>query len=102
MTRKTRTIVAVTLLATALCADRSVASAAESSRVEAAAGPVARGFAQRLTVSLRRVVPAVKLHQSRQERFEGAIEHITCQGPQTIARSVEGTAFQFRLPPPLA
>ena len=46
--RKTRTIVAVTLLATALCADRSVSSAAQTVRADAE--PAARGFAQRLTV----------------------------------------------------
>jgi hypothetical protein len=102
MTRKTRTIVAVTLLATALCADRTVASAAESSRVEAAAGPVARGFAQRLTVSLRRVVPAVKLHQSRQEGFAAVVWRGDFEGAQAaITRGTQGTPFQFRLPPPV-
>jgi hypothetical protein len=47
--RKTRTIMAVTLLATALCADRAMTSAAQVSRDDAAT--VARGFAQRLSVS---------------------------------------------------
>jgi hypothetical protein len=93
--------VAVTLLATALCADRRVASAAQASRVEAA-GPVARGFAQRLTVSLRRVVPAVKLHQSRQEGFADVAWRGEFEGAQTtITRGAQGTPFQFRLPPPL-
>src|SRR5258706_156590 len=101
MTRKTRTIVAVTLLATALCADRSVASAAQASRVEAA-GPVARGFAQRLTVSLRRVVPAVKLHQSRQEGFASVVWGGKFEGAQaTVTRGTQGTPFEFRLPPPV-
>lgn len=101
MTRKTRTIVAVTLLATALCADRSVASAAQASRVEAA-GPVARGFAQRLTVSLRRVVPAVTLHQSRQEGFASVVWRGAFAGAQaTITRGMQGMPFQFRLPPPV-
>jgi hypothetical protein len=101
MTRKTRTIVAVTLLATALCADRAVTSVAQASRVEAA-GPVARGFAQRLTVSLRRVVPAVKLHQSRQEGFASVVWQGDVEGSQTrITRGTQGTPFQFRLPPPV-
>jgi len=98
--RKTRTIMAVTLLATALCADRAVTSAAEVTRDDA--GTVARGFAQRLTVSLRRVVPAVKLHQTRLERFELALEHGTTNGPQAIMHGAQGTPFQFRLPPPPA
>ena len=100
--RKTRTLVAVTLLATALCADRRLASAAESgSRTEA--GPVVRGFAQRLTVSLRRVVSAVNLHQGRQEGVApqvvaaAGIEHA-----QPGVRQGGGTPFQFRLPPPVA
>jgi hypothetical protein len=98
--RKTRTIVAVTLLATALCADRAVASsAAQASRVQAQ--PVARGFAQRLTVSLRSVVPAVKLHQSRQEGLVSVVRQGAFEGPQAITHLIEGSPFQFRLPPPL-
>jgi hypothetical protein len=97
--RKTRSIMAVTLLATALCADRAVTPAAQVTRDDA--GTVARGFAQRLTVSLRRVVPAVKLHQSRQERFEPALEQGGGDGPQTAMHGAQGTPFQFRLPPPV-
>lgn len=96
--RKTRTIMAVTLLATALCADRAMTSAARVSPVEA--GPVARGFAQRLTVSLRRVVPAVKFHQSRQENFAPVVCSNGASGPQVIEHEALGTPFQFRLPPP--
>src|SRR5258705_13277193 len=66
--RKTRTLVAVTLLATALCADRSVApAAAPSTRIEAGPTNARQSFSERLTVSLRRTVPAVKLHAARQE-----------------------------------
>ena len=98
--RKTRTIVAVTLLATALCADRAVASAAaQGARVEAE--PVARGFAQRLTVSLRRVVPAVKLSPSRQEGVAPAVRGGEIAGDQAVVRWVVGMPFQFRLPPPV-
>jgi hypothetical protein len=103
--RKTRTLVAVTLLATALCADRRLSSAAAASesgsRTEA--GPVVRGFAQRLTVSLRRVVPAVKLHQGRQEGFATQVASIgAIERAQAGVRQGGGTPFQFRLPPPLA
>lgn len=105
MRKQTRTLVAVTLLATALCADRrlaSTATAAESGS-PTEAGPVVRGFAQRLTVSLRRTVPAVKLHQGRQEGVApqvvqvGRIEHA-----RAGVRQGGGTPFQFRLPPPVA
>jgi hypothetical protein len=99
--RQTRTIVAVTLLATAaLCADRAAASTAvQASRVQAQ--PVARGFAQRLTVSLRSVVPAVKLHQSRQDGLVSVVCYGGFEGPQAVTHLVEGSPFQFRLPPPL-
>jgi hypothetical protein len=101
MTRHTRTIVAVTLLATALCADRAVvaSSASEASRVEA--GPVSRGFAERLTVSLRRVVAAVKLHPRRQEGVAACVPAVRVQRAQvTGSHAEQGTPFQFRLPPP--
>lgn len=97
--RKTRTIVAVTLLATALCADRAVTSAAQGVRVES--GPVARGFAQRLTVSLRRVVPAVKLDLSRREGFAPVARQGSLDGSQATPHGAQGTPFQFRLPPPV-
>ena len=100
--RKTRTLVAVTLLATALCADRRLASAATESSSRTEAGPVALGFARRLTVSLRRVVPAVRLHQGRQE---GVAEVCSTAGgierAQAGVRQGGGTPFQFRLPPPV-
>jgi hypothetical protein len=101
--RKTRTIVAVTLLATALCADRAVARAATQASPRTEAGPVARSFAERLTVSLRRVVPAVRLHQGRQEAFAA----VAWQGglgdyrAPLATHDAEGSPFQFRLPPPL-
>jgi hypothetical protein len=101
MTRHTRTIVAVTLLATALCADRAVvaSSASEASRVDA--GPITRGFAQRLTVSLRRVVSPVKLHPSRQEGAAACVPVVRVQRAQVLAgHGSQGTPFQFRLPPP--
>ncbi len=99
--RKTRTLVAVTLLATALCADRRLASAAAESGARTEAGPVARGFAQRLTVSLRRVVPSVKLHQGRQEGLAQVV-WLEVAPEQAGVRPNEGVPFQFRLPPPVA
>ena len=107
--RKTRTIVAVTLLATALCADRAVAVAAARGadaslpaggrdRTQNPAGQ--QTFAQRLTRSLRQVIPAMRLHQTRRDGLapidvRGNVEHA-----QSSGRGVECTPFQFRLPPP--
>ncbi|HEY7119892.1 MAG TPA: hypothetical protein VH475_25105 [Tepidisphaeraceae bacterium] len=101
--RKTRTIVAVTLLATALCADRQVASAAaQSASARTEAGPVTPNFAQRLTVSLRRVVPTVKFHQARQDGVTPIADRAAFDGPQAHPHQTLGAPFQFRLPPPLA
>jgi hypothetical protein len=97
--RNTRAIVAVTLLATALCADRASASApAQRAQREV---PAARTFTQRLTVSLRRVVPAVRLNLARRE---GLAQSSAPQSPTPCPtiHTIQGQAFEFRLPPPLA
>jgi len=96
----------VTLLATALCADRrlsSAASAAAEPGSRSEAGPVIRGFAQRLTVSLRRVVSAVKLHQGRQDGVAPQVVSVGgIERAHAGVRQGGGTPFQFRLPPPVA
>ena len=100
--RKTRTLVAVTLLATALCADRTVApAAAESARVEAGPAAPKQGFGERLTVSLRRAVPTVKLHVGRQEGVAEVAVQNRISGGQSVTHWVLGVPFLFRLPPPL-
>jgi hypothetical protein len=100
--RKTRTIVAVTLLATALCADRAVASSSAARGTPVESGPAVRGFAQRLTVSLRRVVPAVKLGPTRVEGAAPVVARPQVRGDQALTHAAEGVPFLFRLPPPLA
>jgi hypothetical protein len=98
--RKTRTIVAVTLLATALCADRAVTQAARASTPVETTAPT-RSFAQRLTGSLRRVVPAVKLSPTRVEGQAPVVVVRDLSGGQTTVHAIRGDAFVFRLPPPL-
>jgi hypothetical protein len=101
--RKTRTLVAVTLLATALCADRSIApAAAQAPRIEAGPAAARQSFGERLTTSLRRAVPAVKLHADRQEGVTELAAVHCIEGGQPVVRWVVGGPFQFRLPPPLA
>jgi len=62
--RRARTILTITLLATALCADRA-ATAAPLLRPQVA--DVARQVVRRLSVSFRRTMPAMCLQPSRQE-----------------------------------
>src|SRR4051812_9669671 len=97
--RETRTFFAVALLATALCADRSVApAAAQSTRIEAGPTAARQSFSERLTVSLRRTVPAVKLHAARQEGLAQVSAASRIEGGQPVVRWIIGGPFQFRLP----
>ena len=110
--RKTRTIVAVTLLATALCADRAVATAAARAASNADASLPSNGrdrtqnhsgqqtFAQRFTRSLRQVVPSLQLHQTRRDGLAPMDIRGDVRQSQSSGRGVETTPFQFRLPPP--
>jgi hypothetical protein len=107
--RKTRTIVAVTLLATALCADRAVAvAAARAADASLPAGGRDRTqnhagqqtFAQRLTRSLRQVVPTIQLHQTRRDGLSPIDFRGEVHQAQSAGRPAQGTPFQFRLPPP--
>jgi hypothetical protein len=96
--RRIRTILTMTLVATALCADRA-ATAAPQLRPQVA--DVARQVVQRLTVSFQRTLPAVCLHQPHQR---GAALHAIrppAPAPAHI-RWMPFSPFQFRLPPPLA
>jgi hypothetical protein len=96
--RNARHMIAVTLVATAICADR-VAVAAPA---QAPSGQFAGRLIQRLTTRFRRVVAAATLYQPRREDT-GCSEpapSIICERPAAAAISL--SPFQFRLPPPLA
>lgn len=100
--KRTRHVLVMTLVATALCADR-VATAAPEIRAQlqrSASDPISR-LATRLCVTFRRVVPAVRLHQARREgpMAQSPVRQVVCV-PAAVRR-VEGSPFQFRLPPPL-
>lgn len=96
--RQTRTIVAVTLLATALCADRA-AAAAPAQRLDTTQS--SGTFAQRLTVSLRRVVPAVRFLPDRRQGVASPALARSVAVDQASLPLAQGTPFEFRLPPPL-
>jgi hypothetical protein len=90
----------MTLVATALCVDRAVEAAPEL-RIESPG--IVRQIAQRLTVSFKTVVPAVRLHQARREEGVASTAGLGGAGytPSALSR-LEISPFQFRLPPPLA
>jgi hypothetical protein len=93
MRRTTRQVIAVMVVATALCADRAVASAPHA-RVQPS-----RSFASRLATSLRQTVPpSVRLQPVR------TLESVR-SFPLPIGEAASGvrselSPFQFRLPPP--
>ena len=95
-----RRVVAVTLVATALCADRAVA-------VPAAVRPdpanLARGktLVARLTVNLRRSLPALQLVQARRDQDSPSRLIRAAFQSVAVVRSAL-SPFQFRLPPPTA
>ena len=98
---RTRQIVAITLVATALCADRAVASVAPAQvqRHDARVVSLAERFVQRLSSNFRRIVPAMRLC----ERSRGESLATVANRPAPIVAFVAQqpiSPFQFRLPPP--
>lgn len=90
-------LIAVTLMATAICADRSLPAAP--------AEPVTSHFAgrliERLSVNFRRVVPAAQFYKP--QRFGLPPMEMTPACPSVTVDWVSPrlSPFQFRLPPPV-
>ena len=101
--KRTRQVLVMTLMATALCADRLAAAAPEVRAQVQPADPIARlatRLATRLSVSFRRVVPAMRLHQERHEVFAAPVSPGAAAAMEMIVHATRGSPFRFRLPPP--
>jgi hypothetical protein len=99
--RRTKQVIAVVMVATALCADRATLAAAPATpRSETNAG-LARTFASRLTSNLRRAV-APSLATIEPVRSDEKVQAFALPIHEE-ARGVrsEFSPFQFRLPPPI-
>ena len=97
MNGKARHIVAITLVATALCADRAVAAApALRPQVATAAGKLVT----RLSVSLRRVVPAVHVYESRRDGLADSDVTIVRSSSPLARCGEELSLLVLHLPPP--
>lgn len=84
------------VMAAALCADR-VAVAAPQIRPQMAS--VASRVMDRLSLSLRRVVPTITVVETRRE---GVAVQSTVVAPEPVlVQQLPLSPFQFRLPPPL-
>jgi hypothetical protein len=97
--RNARHLIAVTLMATALCADRAIPAAP----TQTPSANLATRLIERLTVSLRGVVPNARLYQPRRFGLRPADERpAAALTLDSDLKSVPLSPFQFRLPPPLA
>jgi hypothetical protein len=99
MRSRSQKVLAVAFLATALCADRAII-AAPTFRQESSSGTLAGRLVARLAVNLRRVVPYVRVYQSRRE--ETVREHADAWPVPAAICPLAFSPFQFRLPPPQA
>ena len=101
MFNRTRQIIAVTLLATALCADRAMAAVpVVNQQIVGVAGKVT----ERLARTFRRTVPSFK---SVEQRSQGASQQVEAQqrwvpADEPVVEPFAFSPFQFRLPPPVA
>src|SRR4051812_22467410 len=95
---RTRKILAITLVAAALCADHAV-SAAPTLRpqVSSAAGRLVT----RLSVSLRRVVPSVRFYETRRDGYASAAQGHESAPPLIASCSALLSPLLLHLPPPL-
>jgi len=95
--RRSRQVLAVAFLATALCADRAV-TAAPILRPQPTAGSLAGRLVSRLTVNLRQSIPAARVFETRRE---GSVPTVRPIAPViTLIAPLALSPFQFRLPPP--
>src|SRR5256885_330891 len=102
--KRTRQVLVMTLVATALCADRVTAAPQFRADLQSTADPIARlakHLATRLSVKFRRVVPsAVGLHQARPQDAATPVVASRVAPSFPTLHATDASPFQFRLPPP--
>jgi hypothetical protein len=98
--KRTRQVLVMTLVATALCADRVVTASPDlRAQLQSGADPIAR-LATKLSATFRRVVPAVRLHQVRHEAVVTLAPAMPGIRPLLQVHATRGPLSDFRLPPP--
>lgn len=96
--RRSRHVIAVIVVATALSADRVVSAAPQA---KPHVTQLARSLANRLSTGFQRVVPGVKFVQDRREgETEQVVSHVVTEVTTPLIHAAQGTPFRFRLPPP--
>ncbi|HEX3357525.1 MAG TPA: hypothetical protein VHS31_11190 [Tepidisphaeraceae bacterium] len=96
--KRTQQLIAVALVATALCADRAIAAAPEARPQMSVAGRIV----ERLTSGLRRAVSRVRIYQAREEVGSAKPQAAKCDARVVVVGLHPNFGvFEFRLPPPV-
>jgi len=98
--KRSRYIVAVTLVAVTLCAQRGVQASTPNTRPVTISN-VARRLAEKFTLNIRQVVIATHIQPLRRQEMELVASVVPQQQTTRSIVHARGTVFQFRLPPPL-
>jgi hypothetical protein len=99
---RARQILAVTLVATAICADRAVAARPASVRhatSDARGSSMTGRLVSRISQNFRRDVCAVRLYQQRPDSSAPIASQETPEAPGIVRTLLD--PLQLRLPPPL-
>jgi hypothetical protein len=99
--RRTRNLLAVVLLATAMLADRAVVASPAALGYRPQMVESAGRLMQRLTVRLQKVVPGVKMVADRRAGRDQRVPVIRTTGPARSPAHEPTQPFYFRLPPPV-
>jgi hypothetical protein len=100
---RTRQILAVTLVATALCADRAVAAAVAPEapvRPQSSVVEMAGRFVSRLSSNFRRVVATVRIYEPRSQQTAPSFDRPIPDSAPVAQLPISPN--EFRLPPPTA
>jgi hypothetical protein len=95
--KRTRHVLTIALVATALCADRAVA-AAPALRPQVAS--VAGKLVTRLSVSFKRVVPSIRVYETHRQTVVPLIAHAPISD-ETVCYGIRLSPLVQRLPPPV-
>jgi hypothetical protein len=99
---KTRGILVVMAMTTALCADQMVVAAPSSGPRAIEIGQIAQRVVSRLSESFRKTVPTA-VHEPRQQIASQAPTIVPSMPARILVVAHQpASPFQFRLPPPIA
>ena len=99
---KTRGILVVMAMTTALCADQMAVAAPASGPRAIEISEIAQHVVSRLSESFREAVPTALNEPRQQVRNEAPVMVRCVASPVAVVAHQPSSPFQFRLPPPIA